>query len=296
MPYLGELSALLTALLWSGSALIFAHASARINPLQVNVIRLVFAVGYLFLVILLFQLDVNLSSAQVMNLGISGVIGLALGDTFLFKAFKELGARMTMLIMALAPGIAAILAAVVIHDALSLVGVLGMCVTVGGVALVVLRKTPAVPAAGRWDAAGLLFAFLAAVGQGVGLVFAKMAFMESQVNGFVATGVRIVASLVILVPGSLLARRLESPLVLARRDRRALGLVAVGAILGPFLGIAFSLIAVAHTSVGAAAAIMATVPVVMLPMARIVHKERITVDALAGALLATAGVVILFLR
>jgi drug/metabolite transporter (DMT)-like permease len=296
VPYLGELSALLTAILWSGSALIFARASTRINPLQVNVIRLCFAVLYLLAVIALFHLEVNLTTAQLSNLCISGVIGLALGDTFLFKAFKELGARLSMLIMSLAPAIAAILAAVMINDTLTSLGVFGMCVTVAGVAIVVLRESPSGPAVVRWDALGLFFAFLGAVGQGVGLVFAKMAFNEHDINGFVATGIRIAASLVILIPGSFVSGRLDNPVTLVQKERRAFLLVAVGAVLGPFLGIACSLIAIAHTSVGAAASIMGTVPVVMLPMVRLIYKERLTKSAVAGALLAVIGVVILFLR
>jgi drug/metabolite transporter (DMT)-like permease len=296
MHYLGELSALLTAILWSGSALIFAHASVKINPVQVNIVRLCFAVLYLLVVILVFNLDVNLTRSQLIYLCVSGVIGLALGDTFLFKAFRELGARLSMLVMSLAPAIAAIVAWGMINDTLAPLGVLGMCVTVCGVAMVVMKKAPAGSAPVRWDALGLFFALLGAVGQGVGLVFAKMAFNEHEVNGFVATAVRIAASLVILIPGSIMSGRFENPVGMAMRERGAFVLVAVGSILGPFLGIAFSLIAVAHTSVGVAAAIMGTVPVLMLPMVRIIHKERLTGNAVAGALLATAGVTILFLR
>jgi drug/metabolite transporter (DMT)-like permease len=62
------------------------------------------------------------------------------------------------------------------------------------------------------------------------------------------------------------------------------------------LGIAFGLIAVAHTSIGAAAAIIGTVPVVMLPMVKFTQKERLPRNAIVGALLATASVTILFER
>src|SRR3990172_8665037 len=99
MPFLGELSALFTACLWSGSAMVFASATKRAGSFQVNVTRLILAAVYLVLLIVLMPLDVNLSGTQLLNLSISGVIGLALGDTFLFKAFQEIGARISMLIM-----------------------------------------------------------------------------------------------------------------------------------------------------------------------------------------------------
>jgi len=73
-------------------------------------------------------------------------------------------------------------------------------------------------------------------------------------------------------------------------------LTALGALLGPFLGISFSLIAIAHTDVGVAATIMATVPILMLPLVRIMYREHLTPKAVGGAFLAVAGVALLFLR
>ena len=83
------------------------------------------------------QFDLNLSSKQVINLGISGIIGLSLGDTFLFKAFQIVGARISMLIMSLAPAIAALVAYFILGESLSFVGVLGIFVTIFGVSVVV---------------------------------------------------------------------------------------------------------------------------------------------------------------
>jgi drug/metabolite transporter (DMT)-like permease len=93
-----------------------------------------------------------------------------------------------------------------------------------------------------------------------------------------------------------LTGRLSRPFGNLGRDRTALLLTAAGSILGPFLGITLSLIAVAHTSVGVAATLMATVPILMLPLVRIIHHESLTGRAIAGAFVAVAGVAILFLR
>jgi drug/metabolite transporter (DMT)-like permease len=140
------------------------------------------------------------------------------------------------------------------------------------------------------------YAALAAIGQGVGLIFAKMAFNAGEINGFVATLVRILASLVIMIPLGISESKSAGSFRVFRTDRRALALTALGAVLGPFLGISFSLIAVAHTDVGVAATIMATVPIMMLPLVRIVNREHLTLKAIGGAFLAVGGVAILFLR
>jgi drug/metabolite transporter (DMT)-like permease len=214
----------------------------------------------------------------------------------LFKAFQEIGARISMLIMSLAPAIAAMLAYVFLHETLSVTGVLGIFVTVGGIAIVVLGRRVESAAEPAFTPVGVLYALLGAVGQGGGLIFAKLAFQESTINGFVATIIRIIASLAILLPVAALTRRFRSPFRMYAGDRKAFGLTALGAVLGPFLGISFSLIAVANAKVGIAATIMAIVPVLMLPLVRYVYGERLGWRAIGGAAVAVAGVGLLFLR
>ena len=146
------------------------------------------------------------------------------------------------------------------------------------------------------DWLGVFYAFLGALGQAVGLIFAKLAFAEGPVNGFVAALVRILASVVLLLPAALVTGRLNRTVELLRKDRAAVLLMVAGSILGPFLGMSFSLVAVAHTEVGIAATIMGTVPIVMLPMVWLVYRERLSGRSVVGAVIAVAGVAILFLR
>ena len=296
MPYAGELSALLTACLWSGSAVVFASATKRMGSFQVNITRLVLAAVYLVLMTAMLGLDVNLSGRQILNLSISGVVGLTLGDTFLFKAFQEIGARISMLIMSTAPAIAATLAYVFLGEDLSFAGVLGIMVTVAGVSVVVLDRGGPGSKGVPLTISGLLFAALGAAGQGGGLIFAKLAFREGEINGFVATAVRIIASLVLLLPVALMTKRYSSPVRMFIQDRKAFWQTALGSVLGPFLGISFSLIAIEYTKVGIAATIMALVPILMLPLVRFVYKEKLTWRAIFGAFVAVGGVALLFLR
>jgi drug/metabolite transporter (DMT)-like permease len=296
IPYVGEMCALLTAAFWSCSSLVFSAASARVGSVLVNITRLVLALIYLIVLLLVFRLDLSITSAQATNLAISGVVGLAIGDSFLFRAYRQIGPRVSMLVMSIAPAIAAVLAFFVLGERLSLLGVIGIVVTVSGVVIVVneRRLGPARTTPGL--TAGLLSAGVAAVCQGVGLIFAKMAFMEGPVNGFVAATVRIVSSLVLLLPVVLLLGRLTRPFRVFANDRKAFGLTALGSVLGPFLGISFSLMAVAYTQVGVAATLMATVPILMLPLVHYLFKERLSWKAIGGAFIAVAGVAMLFLH
>lgn len=296
LPFFGELCGLLTAVFWSGSSIVFSAATARVGSVLVNISRLIIALCCLVPVLLVVGFDTVLTRSQLLYLGTSGVIGLAIGDSFLFRAYRQIGPRVAMLVMSLSPAISAVLAFVVLGEEPSVLGILGMAVTLTGIAIVVneRRLGPAHARAGL--AAGVFFASLAAVTQGVGLIFAKLAFLQGSINGFVATAVRIAAALVVLLPVVILLGRVTHPIRTFRNDRKALGLTALGSVLGPFLGISTSLMAVAYTNVGVAATLMATVPIIMLPLVRILFKEQLTWGAVGGACIAVAGVVMLFLH
>jgi drug/metabolite transporter (DMT)-like permease len=292
----GEFSALLTAFFWTGSAIAFSSATRRAGLFYVNITRLLLAFAVLAIIVLLFRIDLRLSERQLFFLSLSGVIGFAIGDTFLFKAYREIGARITMIVMSLSPAIAAALAFILLDERLSTAGIFGIVITIAGITIVV--SDPGPPKNGRHHLTllGLVCAVLAAAGQGAGLVVAKLALRESPVNGVVATIVRILASLVLLLPFALLTNRYSHPVRVFTQDTKAFWQTGLGAILGPVLGVTFSLLAIEFTQVGIASTIMSIVPILMLPVLRMLYKEHISWYAWAGACTAVGGVAVLFLR
>ena len=296
MPLLGELFALITAVLWSVSALLFSDTAKKVGSFQVNVTRLLFGLSYIILWSMLMRYPVNLKASQILYFSVSGVIGLALGDTFLFKAFREIGARISLLIMSFAPAVAAVIAYVFLGESLTETAILGILITLSGISMVVLDRGGDGEKPIPISLSGIVYALLGAVGQGVGLIFAKMAFSSGEVNGFVATAIRLSASLIILVPLGLYTRRFSNPFSLIHHDRKSFWLIVIAAFLGAFLGISFSMLAVKYTHVGIAGTIMSISPVLMLPLVHIFYKEHLTWKAIAGAFLAVAGVAVLFLR
>ena len=143
---------------------------------------------------------------------------------------------------------------------------------------------------------GILYCFLGAIGQAVALILAKNAFIEGEINGFVATWYRIIPSLVLFYPMAYFWGKIKNPIRVFSKDRTALKHVLFGSIVGPYLGITFSLIAIANTFVGIASTLMATTPIIMLPMVLIYYKEKLSFISILGTLVAVCGVAILFLK
>jgi drug/metabolite transporter (DMT)-like permease len=296
MHYVGEISALLTAILWSATSLLFSEASHRLGSIQVNIIRLILASIFLTITILLMNLSFNISLKQAGNLILSGIIGLIFGDSYLFKAFQHIGPRISMLVMSLAPAIAAILAYFFLDEGISALGILGMIITLIGIAIVVLQREEHPSSKYKISKIGILYALFGAIGQGVGLIFAKLAFNEGEVNSIVATFIRIFSSLLVMLPLVWMSGKYQNPFKVFFSDRKAFNLTAAGTICGPYLGITLSLIAISNTSVGIAATIMSIVPILLLPFVRIFYKEKLTWKSITGAFVSVGGVAILFLR
>lgn len=294
MQFIGEIAALITALLWSGSSIVFTEASRRIGSQQLNVNRLIAALCFLFIINLFIGIDDKISNQQYFYLIISGIIGLVFGDGFLFKAFQTIGARYSMLLMSLVPAFTALLAFFFLNEVLSFTALIGMAITITGIVIVVSDKKNNPKEV--MTLPGLLFGIFGAVGQAAGLLFAKSAFMLGEINGFTATFIRISASVILFVPVMIIFKQYSNPVKVYSNDIKSLWLTITGSIIGPVLGITFSLIAIKYTDVGIASTLMSTVPVTMLPLVWLVYKEKISFFSFLGSIVAVIGVAVLILR
>jgi drug/metabolite transporter (DMT)-like permease len=293
---IGELAALITACFWSTSSIAFTEASVRVGPMYVNVTRMIFAVIFLLITILIISAPINLSFAQIIYLVISGFVGLTIGDTYLFKAFKSIGARLSMLVMSSVPVISTILAFIFLDERISFSGIVGMCITISGITIVIVQREEKPASKYKIEFAGIIFALIGAVGQAVGLIFARFAFDIGEINGFVATIVRVFSALIITYILAASTKRFSNPIKVYKQNPKGLTFTIIGSIFGPYLGITFSLISITYAKIGVASTIMATVPIIMLPLVRYYYKEKLSPISIFGAILAVSGVALLFLN
>jgi drug/metabolite transporter (DMT)-like permease len=294
MPFFGEFCALMTALLWSGSAMTFSKAVNRIGSVNLNISRLLIAAILLVITISVLGISAHVSTRQILFLSFSGMTGLFFGDSFLFKSYEYHSARISMLIMASSPAMTSIIVYFLLGEELSLIAIFGIIITLSGIALVVLERGEGIHE--KSNIRGILFAFLGALGQSGALIFARFAFNEGKINGLVATIIRIIAAVIILVPVMFFLGKFNNPLKVFKSDKKALGLTFMGAIFGPFLGITFSLLSVMYTDLAIASTLMATTPIPMLVLARVIDKEKISWRSIMGTFIAVGGVAMLFLR
>lgn len=292
----GEFAALLVAFFWSITALSFESASKKVGSLPVNIIRLVIGFQFLSLLNLILRghlLPTDASAHNWIWLSVSGLIGFVLGDYCLFKSYTIIGSWFAMLIMTLAPPMAAVFGWILIGERLEWLSVLGILVTMVGIVIAMFRRDEANrKMTVSKPLAGLLYAFGGAAGQALGIVFSK--YGMRQYDPFASTQIRIITG----IAGFTLMVTLLGKWNTVRdavRNPKAMLPITIGSFFGPFLGVSFSLLAVQHTQTGIASTIMALVPIFIIPPSILLFKHKITLREIIGTVVSLAGVTLFFL-
>lgn len=300
-PFLGELASLGTSLMFSIGPTFFTLGGRLVGSMVVNRTRLLAALLMLLPAHLLLYgqfLPLDAAAAHWGWFGLSGVIGLTLGDAFLFQAFVQIGPRLTMLVFSLAPLLTAVMGYLWLGETLNIVQLLGMALALGGVLWVVSERdanTAALEGAARRNyLLGLFFAFLGAVGQAGGLITAKFGLAGDfpVLSGQI---IRMLVATLALWLWTLLARQARHTVLKLREHPAALRYIVLGAFFGPFLGIFLSLVGIQNTQVGVASTLQALPPVFLIPIGYYFMHEKVSSRAVIGTILALAGVAVLFL-
>ena len=292
--HIGEFAALITAGLWTLTALAFEQASKRVGSLTVNLVRLFLAFVFYCLYNLIRGypvLPLDSSSHNWIWLSVSALIGFVFGDFCLFKSYEKIGSRIGSLLMALAPPLSAIFGWVILGEKFGIISILGMMMTISGIALVILDK-PKQGQAKKINTAGILYGLGGAAGQAIGLVFSKYGMQD--LDSFSASHIRVITGFISFLLIFILLNRWNKLKPLFTETKNLL-FISAGSFSGPFLGVSFSLMAVKYTSTGIAATIMAIVPILIIPASILLFREKITWKDFAGAVLAVGGVAIFFL-
>lgn len=302
---LGGTAAIITAFLWSCNSILFSASGKRIGALNVNAIRIVIAVALLGTTHLVFfgTIVPAANNEQWLWIGVSGVVGLGIGDLALFSALVMIGPRRSLLLMSLAPVCAAIFGYLILDEVLGFWAILGIIVTLSGITVVILEREEKVENSEvdkRRKNLGIILGAIGGIGQGLGLVFSKYGMINVAndpsvpLDSLSTTLIRMVVGALFIWICLIASRRLSN-MRNAIKDSYAMKLTSTGAFIGPFLGVWFSMIAVTYIHVGIAQTIMSLMPVIIIPMVWIIYKEKTSWLGILGAIVAVVGVGILFL-
>ena len=297
MKLIGEIAGLATSFFFAMTAILFTKTGHMIGSQVTNRMRLLFALSYLVIInLMLFRepLPFSAGSSRWLWLSLSGVIGLSLGDFFFFQSLISVGPRLGSLLLSLAPIFGSIIAWVFFGEMLTALQITGIALALAGIGWVVMSHEEPADTPHGHTRRGVIFGVLAGLGQAVGLVLSKQG-MTGDFSPFQANAIRMLAAVIFIWVWAVIQKQAGTTITAVREQPQALRLVALGALVGPVLGVTSSLLAVQHAEVGVASILMALPPVIVLPISYFVYKEKVGWQAIAGTLLAIVGVAVLFL-
>jgi drug/metabolite transporter (DMT)-like permease len=291
-----ELAALGTATCWATTGIIASDAIRALGAFHFNLLRQGF-VTLILAGIVLATGSLDLPGPEgVALLALSGLVGILLGDTFNFAAVGRLGPRRAGAVFALNAPMAAVLGWLVLGERLGGQAVLGIGVTIAGVALAILGRPG--EGAHRFEQmrgqfrTGLAFGLCAALGQAIGALIARP-YMAGGLDPYLGSLLRVGASGVAMGLVATLPFAPRAPVVWSGK---VLILTAATAVVGLLLGMTLFLYALQGSQTGIIATLSATSPVIILPLLWLRTGQRPSAKSWAGAGLAVIGLALIFTR
>lgn len=306
VQYIGELAAIGTSIAFAFGSTLFTISGRLIGSKLVNRTRLIIALLGVMLVHFLWFGDILPNDAGFQPwfwLGVSGFVGLAIGDGLLFQAFVMIGPRLAMLVFSLSPVLGAILAWIFLGETLGLQDILGIVITVGGIALVVTERTEKpkddkpkndeTPNNPRYYIYGLLFALGGAFGQAGGQVLAKIG-LANDFPTFSALLIRLIVATALIWALTIAQKEVKSSYHNLKANPRAVGMLIVAALLGPIIGVWLSLVAIQNSPIGIATTLSSLMPIFLIPISYYVFGDKVSKQAVIGTLITVGGSALLF--
>jgi uncharacterized membrane protein len=236
----------------------------------------------------------ELESAHFIILALSGVIGIAVGDSAYFSALRRIGANKTLLLESLAPPLSGVLALIFLGTVIGIQSWLGIIVTTLAVTFVMFQPNSDQT---KTSLSGIFYGLLASVCQATGVVISHFALVAGDIDPLMGAFIRLaigVASVMIFM--ALIQRHKLTSIIgllksMASKEKTWL----LGAIfIGTFLALWLQQVSLKHANPAVAQTLIATSPLFMLVIYT-VKGQKLSAKSIIGTVVAIMGVSLFFL-
>ena len=285
----GGIFALVSAASWALGTILWRKIGDKISPLSMNLSKGIIGLIFLGIALLLAGIE-PVSLKTFLILALSGLLGIAVGDTLYFMSLMQLGPRLTSLMGALTPVFIAFSAVFFLNERPSLPVWIGIFLTIGGVAWVLWERVPQKKLIGN-KSLGIKYGLLSILAMTAGVIFAKIGVEKAP--ALEATFIRILGAVAGLALWGGRNRRLKGWLI-PFKDFHLLKNVSFVVFIGTFGGFWLFLLALKMIDASVVSVLSSTAPLFILPMTAVMLREKISFRAGVGAAIAVGGVALMF--
>ncbi|MFO7652613.1 MAG: DMT family transporter [Candidatus Krumholzibacteriia bacterium] len=287
---MGEIFSLLSAVFWGLAVIFFKRTGETVAPLALNLFRVAFSSAVFLLTLAVLQQPL-LGVAPPRDyaiLAVSGIIAIAISDTFFHMALNRVGAGIQAVVDCLYSPAVVLFGFLLLDERLGPGQFVGMGLVIAGV-VVAAGHAPPPGTSGRTLAAGVAFGVIAMATLALGIVIAKPVLERSSVLW--ATAVRQLVSLVVLLALALLSPR-HRFMLKALRPHRDWRFSVPGTLLGSYIALLCWIAGMKLTRAGTAAIFNQTSTIFIFVFAALLLREPFTRRKALAGVLALAGIVV----
>ncbi|MFV0576825.1 MAG: DMT family transporter [Vibrio sp.] len=294
----GEIAAISAAFVWAVSTWLYSQTSHHFSALQMNVIKGVVASSMMLIVMPFLPMpELHISSQYVGVLAISGVIGIAIGDSAYFAALKRIGPNKTLLLESLAPPLSGILALIMLGSVIGLRSWLGIIITTLAVTFTLFQaKGSAETQAQTVSKSGIGFGLLASFCQAFGVVISHYALVAGDLPPLLGALIRLsigVISLMLVI--GFIEKKPFSAIIQGAKGLASKHVkILLGAIFfGTFIALWLQQIALKLANPAIAQTLMSISPLFIL-LISVLKGESISLKTFIGTGFALVGIGLFF--
>jgi drug/metabolite transporter (DMT)-like permease len=283
---IGFIAALASAASWAFCTVMFDRIGKVVPYAGITFLKGVFSI-MLMGVLTLFMGDLSsVGGREFLILALSGIIGIAIGDTLFFRSLQDLGAKVQVLYFMLGQVVTMLLSFMLLGDILTIGEYLGALVLLIGIVIVTWGKQEDHPNKRR----GIIGGFLSILCFSVSTIMVKMAI--GHIDVVTATFYRMIfGTLAVLFVG--VTSNKIAGWVQPLHDRKLLSLFLLNVVVLTLGGFLLSMLAIKSISVSLASVLSTTEPIFVLLFAWLINKEQVSRRELVGAAVTIAGVLII---
>lgn len=289
MELLGIVAAIASAASWAFGTLMFDRLGRDIPPAGITFIKGSLSIVFMALLTLFYNGFVSVGSIECVYLAISGIIGIAVGDTFFFKSLRDLGPKVQVLFFILGQVMTMILSFVFLGEILSIKEYIGALILLIGVMVVIWDKQEEHPNKTR----GIIYGILSIICFSASSVIIKYSIDEIDVVS--ATFYRMFFGTIGVLFIGVSSQKI-SAWIAPLKDIRILSLFVLNVLVITFGGFLLSTVAIKYISVSLASVLSTTEPIFVFLFAYFINHDIATKRELLGATITILGLLIIILN
>jgi drug/metabolite transporter (DMT)-like permease len=289
--------AILAALCWAVASLISADVARNIGGLVFNRLRLIFVSIMLILYTTLIDTWGSINYVYLNTIILSGIIGIFLGDTFLFIALQKIGPRRNNILFSLAAPFTVFFNIFLLGIQMSFINLMGCFIVFIGV-VIAIGYGSSKNNNHRWESIqgsitiGITFGILAALCQAIGLIMMKPV-LNLGADPIASAAIRTTISCIMLS----FTYFLKSESFVSKKSINSSIIIRslISGFLGMALGMSLMLVALQKADAGIVATLSSTSPIMTLLLIWLLTKKIPNLGAWFGTILAIIGTGLIFI-